>query len=142
MAEFIGFKANGTIQPHRIVKLDRTSGKNGHVIVAGAATEIGVVGISQQGSHDTPGLTGAATDAARAGLQLKVHVPGEVGVVELGGSVTAGDWLVASTAGVAVALNLAATAVQYVVGLALRTGVSGDFIEVYVSPFAINPANS
>ena len=82
--------ANGTIQPSRFVKIDTTAGKVKNVLQAAAATDK-LIGISQDGSRDAPGTTGAATDAARAGHTLHVFGLGDTCLLELGtGGATAG----------------------------------------------------
>jgi hypothetical protein len=131
--------ANGTIEVCRFVKIDTTSGKFLNVVQADAnASQI--IGISQEGARDTPGLTGAADDAARAGQTLEVHGLGEVCLLELGGSVTAGDYLEPDANGKGVAMNLAAATNRNYGAKALMTGSSGEKIWVQVLIGTARPA--
>lgn len=118
--------ANGTILPSRFVKLDTTA--NGKVLAAGASDV--PWGISQPGTRRTP--YGALDDgnAAIAGDNLNIYGLGETMVLlELGGTVTVGDFLKPSTNGV----GITASADGDIYGAkALRSGVSGELIPVEV----------
>src|SRR5262245_56120095 len=93
------FIANGTIEVSRFVKIDTTAGKKNNVIQAAAASDR-TIDISQDGPYDTPDVTGAADDAARAGLPLKVFGLGEMCLLKIGtGGCTAGDELTSDASG-------------------------------------------
>lgn len=114
--------AGGNITPSRFVKL----GTDQTVTLAGAGEECW--GISQPATR-YPAL--AAIDdgfAAVAGENVNIYGPGDdQAPLELGGTVTAGQYIKASTNGVGVA----ATADHDVVGaVAVTGGVSGDIIKV------------
>jgi hypothetical protein len=85
------FFASNTIQPSRFVSLDTASGKLFHVLES-STNDTTMIGISQPGSFDPPGVIGAQTDAARGG---NVGAPGAAtlaaGTLAAGsGSLTAG----------------------------------------------------
>ena len=128
------FIANGTVQPSRFVKLDTTAGKLFNVIQAAANTDNTIIGISQPGSYDPPGTTGAASDAARAGLPLEVYSVGDVCLLEIGaGGVTAGDYLTPDANGKGVTLTLTDGAnVRCYGAKALETASAGDKARVLV----------
>lgn len=127
------FIANGTIQPSRFVKLDTTAGKLFNVLQAAASTDSTLIGISQPGSFDPPGTTGSATDAARAGQELSVYSIGDVCLLELGGTVTAGDYLMSDASGKGVIATLTdGTTIRHIGAKALESGVSGEKIRALV----------
>lgn len=128
---FFGAMANGDIHPNRFVKWDTTANR---VLECGAGDKI--AGISQKGTRNPPLSDGNwnVDDglAAKAGGQLLVAGPGEHGMevlLELGGTVTRGDRLKASTNGVGVSTT---TNLDEWGAIALKSGVSGDLIPVQV----------
>ena len=60
------FVAYGVIQPSRFVKLDTGAGHLRGVIQA-SGNDSTIIGISQEGSEDPPGVLGSQPDAARGG---------------------------------------------------------------------------
>jgi len=125
------FIATGTIAPFRFVVLDTTSANLFSVLQANG-NQGTIIGISQPGTHDAPGTSGAGTDAADSGETLTVFGPGDVCLLELGtGGVTAGDFVAPDTNGKGVTVTAAAT-VQYIGAKALETGVAGDRVRVVV----------
>lgn len=122
--------AGGTIAPCRFVK-PSTSADN-TVLAAGANER--TIGISQIGTHDTPGLTGAGTQAASATNPIEVGNIGDIRMLELGGTVTAGDLIKSGAAGVGITSATSGATMQWVGAQALASGVSGEFIPVIVLP--------
>lgn len=116
--------ANGTILPSRFVKRSTTDNR---VEVAAAATDV-IIGVSQQNTRDTPGLTGAGTDAASVGEPLTVIVPPSYDCyVTAGGTITAGDRLTATTAGKALATT---TQDNYYGAIALEDASADELVRV------------
>lgn len=125
------FFANGNISPCRFVKIDSTAGKSFHVIQSSASTDRSV-GISQEGTHDTPGLSGSTAYAAAAGQQLEVHGLGAQCLLEIGGTVTHGDLLRPDSNGKGVSVDGTEATDVYIAAQALENGISGDKIRVRV----------
>lgn len=129
--------AGGTIQPSRIVKIDTGANNNFTVLQNAAATTLGV-GISQQGSRDAPGLTGSATDAARAGQHIHIYGPGEQCLLMIGtGGVTQGDLIESDASGQGVTIG-AGLGDHYYIGWALESALAGELARVYVHPGRVN----
>lgn len=120
-------KANGNIAPSRFVKVD-TSGDE---LVAQAGAGEDIFGISQAGTRRVP--YGALDDgyAAIAGEDLEVFSIGEVCLLELGGTVTAGARLKADSNGKGVT---ASSDADYYGAIAEVSGIAGDLIQVKVMP--------
>lgn len=129
------YKAGGTIEPCRFVMLDDTAGNYHTVLQCDAATSK-PVGISQEGSHDAPGLSGAATAAAEDGDTLQVHGIGDECLLEIAATVVPGDLLVsdADGKGVVPTISGSGTTVNYTGARALQHGASGEKIRVVVLP--------
>jgi hypothetical protein len=135
-----GWIANGTIQPSMVCKLDTTSGKNFYVVVCVSPTDKQQIGISQEGSYDAPGTTGAATDAARAGLPIKLFTEAEFCLVQLSNTAgcTAGDTLaVDATNGVVTStpdgsVTPDTTATHYIMAIALETANAAEKVRCQV----------
>jgi hypothetical protein len=116
--------STGNIAPSRFVKLSTTL--DGKCTQAGAGEKI--FGISQQGTRNTP--YGSLDDgyAAIAGENLQIYGPGDDGaVLELGGTVAAGDRLKsdANGKGVTTVTNL-----DEVGAVAMVAGTSGQLVPV------------
>lgn len=120
-------KANGNVPPARFVRTD-TSGDN-LVVVAAAGEQI--FGISQPSTRRTPYSNLDDGYAAIAGEDLDVFSVGEVCLLELGGTVSPGTRLKASTLGVGIAV--ASNNDEYG-AIALVAGASGDLVMVQVMP--------
>lgn len=106
--------AGGTINPNRLIKIGADAN---HVIQCSATTDIplGVIQISAAvGSEDSVVYAPFGSSAG----QLRV---------ELGGTVSFGDFLQTDANGKATAL-LGAAGTYYIIGRALQAGVSGDVI--------------
>ncbi len=67
------------------------------------------------------------------GAMIPITTAG-VGQLTLGGTVAAGDYLKSDANGAGVVIATGGTAPQHVVGVAVRSGVSGDVIPVQVNP--------
>jgi len=78
-----------------------------------------IIGVSL---YDTP-----------AGQAATIQVSG-IARVKLGGAVAAGDPITSNASGQGVIANPAAGVNAYIVGIALEAGVSGDLIDVLLSP--------
>lgn len=123
--------ANGNIAPCRFVKLDTSN--EGRATACGAGEK--PFGISQKATHNMSLSGGGTVDqddgyAAVAGEMFFAYGQGHMGVfLELGGTVTVGDLLKASTNGVGIAV----TANNDIYGArALASGTSGQLIPVEV----------
>jgi len=130
------FVAGGTINPCRFVTMvpllysgTTTPSADFTVWPATAGTSSKgdrVIGVSQEGT----GLWSTST-AAVAGDQLRVFGPGEVALVECGGTVTAGAWVKSDANGKAV---VASADEDFVGGIALQAGADGTKIQIYIHP--------
>lgn len=116
--------ANGNIPPYRAIMLDTTKKFNVLVATAGAAC----IGISQKGERRDPSNSDGY--AAIAGEPIQYWTEGAKDVpAQLGGSVTTGQRLKATTAGKLIAV--AADKDEYV-AIANQDGADGDLIAVDV----------
>lgn len=123
-----GLIAGGTIQPSRFVKLSTTAAHT--ALQCGSNEE--PIGISQVGSYDTPGLTGAATDAARAGLPIQVFGLGDICLLEAGISgFVEGDDLKSDSVG----RGIVAASTEKVGAKALETVAAAEFGRVQIMTF-------
>lgn len=126
--------AGGNIAPSRFVKPSTTA--NQTVVQAGAGDI--VCGISQKGTHNVPGtIGGVAVDdgyAAVAGMSVGVFdqsdtARGQFIDLELGGTVTAGDYLKSDVNGKGVTATADG---DYYGARTNRSGVAGQLIQVQV----------
>jgi hypothetical protein len=127
------FFASGNIGISTFVSL--TPGNSYYVSAATGSTPI--IGVAQEGTINAPG-TGANVNnyAATQGFQLRVYGPGETALIVLGGTVSAGDYLVATTNSFAITQALTASGPEsYIGGQALENGVSGVTIPMRVFPY-------
>src|SRR5262245_29233916 len=135
--------ARGTINPSRFVRISTTAGHNFSVVQAAAATEK-IVGVSQEGFRDPPGVLGSGAAAALDGHTLKVYGGGDVALIEAGAAITQGDWLKADAQGraVTVAFTLGAGTI-HAGGFALEAaGGVGELIRMYVEPTPVPGATA
>ncbi|WP_454844888.1 DUF2190 domain-containing protein [Ralstonia thomasii] len=109
------YDAGAAIAPYTIVKFSADF----TVVPAAAATD-NLIGVTTEVSAST----GDRVDV--------VHT--EAPFVQLGGTVSAGQWLTSDANGHAVAAAPASGAVANVIGFARYGGVSGDVIEVVMTP--------
>jgi len=121
------YQASGNISPSRFVAL--VSGTDYTVTQCVAAGN--PVGISHKGTEAWDSVY-AATDGRGVG----VHGPGSTALLELGGVVSAGDYLAPDANGKGVAVSLTATAHDDYGAFALRNGLSGELITVKVVKFS------
>lgn len=119
-----GFKAGGNVNPARFCKLDTTADHT--VIEATAGSQI--IGVSQKGTRNAPYSSLDDGYCAIAGETFRLFTTTEVCPIELGGTVTAGDRLKATTGGKAITASTG----DYFGAIALESGVSGEFIQVEV----------
>lgn len=112
-----GYEASAIIAPYRIVRFSDAAASS-KVATASAATGQALVG--------TTGKIGASAagqmaDVERAGLNP----------VQLGGPVSAGDWLTSDANGKAIATT---TIGHQVIGRAERPGIADDIINYFAAP--------
>lgn len=132
-----GFRAGGTIEVSRFVKM----GSADFTVVQAAAGTDMPIGVSQDGSHDTPGLSGSTDDAARSGHPLQVYVDGDVCLLCIGsGGVTRGDKIVSDANGKGVTAPTTGTSISYVGAVALESASENELARVLLKTFAIRPA--
>lgn len=131
------FVANGNISPSRFVSLDSGTPKAFAVIQATANSKI--VGVAQIGGREPPLASVSTIYAGQAGDTIKVNAPGDVCLVECGGTVAVDDELIADSNGKAVARAASGTTNQNVGGIALEAGSSGSFIHILVTRYVVRP---
>jgi hypothetical protein len=118
----ITFDAGGAIPKHRIVKIGTADMA---ALAAAAATDL-IIGVSTDVDADS----GDRVDVVTSG----------VATVEYGGNVTRGTLVTADADGKAVAAAPSAGANNRVVGIALLSGVDGDYGSVLIVPHQIQGA--
>lgn len=128
------FKAGGTINVGRVVKID-TSADN-QVIQVTAIGDHGV-GIAKRSMRDTPGLTGSDnTVAANSGDSVEVYGPGTVAPAVAGAAITRGAKLGFNASGKVITLAGGGTSSS--IGWALESASGADVeIQIFVHPFGI-----
>ncbi|MDD4891341.1 MAG: hypothetical protein PHU85_15575 [Phycisphaerae bacterium] len=142
---FIQAKANGTIYPCRFVSMyPASSNSDCFKVIEDIVVAQPIIGVSQEGTLGFPmsasndmGVT-APTAAALDEQDLKVFGPGEVCLIELGGTVNAGDLLMANATTDGKAITFVdgggTSTPQFIGGIALQYGVSGEKIRMLVQP--------
>jgi hypothetical protein len=142
--------SSATIYPCRFVSVDPTNspaGSGGFKVIEDIVVAQAIVGVSQVGTNSFPmaatndmSVT-ASTAAGTTGQQIGVFGMGEECLIELGGTVAPGDLLKANatTDGKAIVVTAVATTTtpQFVGGIALQGGASGEFIRMLVQPQVI-----
>ena len=121
--------AKGTIAPCSFVKVYTTAGvaNDNAVVQAGAGDKC--VGISQQGMKRMPGLPGSDTTiAAESGDTLRVYGLGDDCLLQLGGTVTRGDFLKSDASG----YGVTGSSGDECGAEALEAGISGVRIRVLI----------
>jgi hypothetical protein len=126
------FVAGGAVAPSRFVILDATYDST--VTQAGTAN-IRCIGVSQTGTKEAPGLTGASANAATADKDmLQVFLPGDIAPLEIGsGGVTRGNMIKTDNTGKGVASATTGATLQWVQAIALESGAAGEIINVLVT---------
>jgi hypothetical protein len=128
------YVANGNISPSRFVKM--VAGSDYKVEQAAAATDVPV------GVSGTYTQTFDSTYHATAGKTCRVYGKGEFPLLELGGIVSAGDFLVADSDGKGVVGSLTLSTHQDFGARARSNGRSGELIRVEVVAFSGRMGNS
>lgn len=126
-AEVVSYTANGNISPSRFVSI--TAGADFKVdqcIASGVP-----VGISGQNTEQFDSVYHAT-----AGHTCRVFGLGEIGWLQLGGTVSAGDFLGPDSTGQGVTVSLTATAHDDLGARALMSGYSGEQIRAQVVAFS------
>lgn len=123
-----GLKAGGDVRPCRFVTYSAAA----DFTVLESNADDRPFGISQKGTQDAPGLTGASALAAASGDPLTVYGPGSVQVhLEIGsGGVTRGQPLMPDADG----KGITATTGKYFGAIALESAAAGEFCKVLVQP--------
>lgn len=122
--------AGGNISPARFITLDTSTFQ--YALQASAATQF-LVGVSANQTRYAPGSPADDGYCAIAGESLRYHAAGQIGWLKLGGTVSNPRVLIttdSSGQGVATAPSDGTTV--YYGAMALRAGVSGEFIPVWV----------
>lgn len=129
--------ARGNISPFRFVSVD-TASENG-CVQAGDNTEI--IGIAQGGTNK-PQVTGLvdAQYAAEAGQPVRVSGDGSVAMLEVGATVTPGQYLKSDSQGRGVPIATTGTVIQNYGAVALQGGSAGSIIRVMVLIGKVRPA--
>ena len=124
-------KAGGSINIATFVKFDSTTPADNQVIQATANTD-NIMGVSEAGPHVNPFTFGSTTLgdglAAISGEDVNVYGMGEVCLLRIGGTVTVGDYLTATTGG----KGITATTGNHYGAQAEESGVTDQLIRVRV----------
>lgn len=118
------FIARGTIRPSRFVRIDTATDFGVLESDAGSLS----IGISQEGTRDTPGVSGAGTDAASVGEPIHVYGLGDTPMLEVGAAVASGDRLKSDADGKGVAV---AADADFFGAIALEAGAA-DGVKIRV----------
>lgn len=132
-------RAGGTIRRARFVNIKTTANNT----VEEADANDRTIGISQEGGREAPlpSVTDDPPNAAISGEQLRVHLPGEPALLEIGsGGCTAGDELKSDADGKGVVRASTGTTIQNVGAIALETAVEGELAKVFVVYAHVRPA--
>lgn len=119
----LSFRAGGNVPPSRFVKM---SAGNDYTVLVADATSV-PVGISEKWLESYN-----ATYHATSGRPCAVFGLGQTGLLTLGGTVSAGDFLIPDSTGKGVAASLTISSHQDIGARALMSGFSGESIEVRV----------
>ena len=123
-APALSLVATGDIRPSRFIVLSTAADFTAAEANAGEF----IVGISQMGTHDPPGTTGAGAQAARTGQVFHAYSGGQQCWLECGTTITRNDILKSDNDG----QGVVATAGDKYGAHAMESGVSGDLIQVQV----------
>ena len=130
--------AKGDVYTCRFVKSD---GTNDFAVVQATANDV-VRGISQEGNREAPIPSVTSSLAAQDGESLKVYGETQECLLELGGTVAAGDRLKSDANGKGVNIATTGTTEQNIGAVALEGGASGAKIRVQVAISETRPALS
>ncbi|MCP4535782.1 MAG: hypothetical protein GY832_01385 [Chloroflexi bacterium] len=121
--------AGGNIYPSRFVKIDASNDFKG----LQAGDNVKTIGISDVGTNYAPlSDQSVSAYAAKAGQNLRLFGDGDICLLKIGGTVTAGDELKSDADGQGVSIAGSGTTNQRVGAVAIQSGVSGNFILVQV----------
>jgi len=129
--------ARGDIRPFRFVSLDVSTDYG--ATESNANSEI--IGVSQGGTREAP-IPGASVNAAESGDTFRIYGDGDICRLKIGGTVTAGDRLISDADGQGVSHAEGAGGGQqldFIGGVALEAGVSGDIIEIQCQIYTERP---
>jgi hypothetical protein len=130
-----GFSASENIRECRFVVIS-----GNHTLAEGDANER-TVGITYQSSKFPPLNDLVATNYhAQSGDQCQIYGLGDVCLLQLGGTVTAGDLLKSDNDGQGVAIATSGTTIQQIGARALEGGSSGERRLVQIVQFSERPA--
>ena len=121
------YMSGGTIRPSRFVNTLTTEDNT----VEEADANEAIIGIAQEGAREPP-LPGVTLVAASDGDNVQVYQDGDECLLELGGTVAAGDYLKSDTGGKGVAIATTGATAQEIGARALGSGASGEKIRVRV----------
>jgi hypothetical protein len=122
-APVLNLVANGNVGCSRFVRPDASLD---YAALQGDSSSV-LLGISQIGSANPPGVTGSTAYAASAGKSFYVYTGGQICYVEAGGSITRGDLLGSDDNGRAIT-----KASGQIGAIALQSGAANDKIRVLV----------
>ncbi len=131
----IGGVAGGDIYPCRFVKADT----NDYTFLQATANDP-IIGISQSGTNKAPIPDVTSDKAAVSGESLRLHTPPETCLLELGGTVAAGERLKADADGKGVSIATSGTTPQRYGAVAREGGASGNKIHVMIEIGVESPA--
>jgi hypothetical protein len=129
MNNIISFVAGGNIAPSRFVVIDTSADRQ---VTQAAGTTAGIIGVSQMGTRRTPYSTLDDGYAAVATEEIQVFCTGSEPLLELGGTVAAGDSLTSDGSGKGITTT---TDKNNYGAIALEAGVSGGLCRVRVQPY-------
>lgn len=119
--------ADGDISPSRFVKTLTTADNS----VAQAGANAAVIGISQEGAREPP-LPGVTLLAGKTGDNIQIYQMTDSCLLELGGTIVAGDYLKSDANGKGVVIATTGTTAQEIGARALTAGASGEKVRVQV----------
>jgi hypothetical protein len=122
------YVATGNISPSRFVKVDATADNS----VVQADANATILGIASEAGREPPLPSVSTIYAAQSGDNIHVYGESEVCLLELGGTVAAGDFLKSDANGKGVVIATTGTTAQEIGAKALTAGASGEFIRVQV----------
>lgn len=127
--------SGGNISPATFVKLSASADNT--ALQAGANEA--VIGISQPGTKDAPGLTGASAYAAEAGDNMQIFGLGDICLLKAGsGGYTRGDRLKSDASGNGVPIAESGVA-QNVGAIALESAAASEYGRVQIVILSVDP---
>ncbi|MBE41882.1 MAG: hypothetical protein CL480_11350 [Acidobacteria bacterium] len=123
------FRAGGDINPARFVTVSTAAR---HTVLESNSGDTALIGITDESTKNAP-QTGGSTLHAESGDHARVHPYGDDCKLELGGTVTQGDFIKPDNSGMGVTAGAAAVAGA----IALESGISGDLIDVMILIYSV-----